>query len=136
MYLLGASNGFLSEVIHTITGYEVEVCGENEELFPCPCCGIKTLTGRYNPREGTGYDFCPYCKWEDDRTTDIHSYRSINKGSILDYRNKISADPKKYETDIPEAELSKYNPDRMREGDRVCGFGGLCFCVICWFRLP
>lgn len=56
--------------------------------------------------------------------------------SKLDYRNKISADPKKYETDIPEAELSKYNPDRMREGDRVCGFGGLCFCVICWFRLP
>lgn len=94
--LLGTSNGFLSEVVHTITGYEVEVCGEVEDLFPCPCCGFKTLTERFNPKEGTGYDICPYCNWEDDGTTDINSYRSINKGSILDYRNKISANFNKY----------------------------------------
>ncbi len=31
--LSGVSNGFLSEVIRTITGYEVEVYGEVEELF-------------------------------------------------------------------------------------------------------
>lgn len=94
--LSGTSNGFLSEVIHTITGYEVEVCGEVEDLFPCPCCGFKTLTERFNPKEGTGYDICPYCNWEDDGTTDINSYRSINKGSILDYRNRISANFNKY----------------------------------------
>ena len=94
--LLGTSNGVLSEVIHTITGYEVEVYGEVEELFPCPCCGFKTLTERFNPEEGTGYDICPYCNWEDDGTTDIESYRSINKGSILDYRNKINANFNKY----------------------------------------
>lgn len=41
--LLGVSNGFLSEVIHTITGYNVEVCGGVEELFTCPCCGYKTF---------------------------------------------------------------------------------------------
>lgn len=94
--LSGTGNGFLSEVIYTITGYEVEVCGEVEDLFPCPCCGFKTLTECFNPKEGTGYDICPYCNWEDDGTTDINSYRSINKGSILDYRNRISANFNKY----------------------------------------
>lgn len=57
---------------------------------------FKTLTERFNPEEGTGYDICPYCNWEDDGTTDIESYRSINKGSILDYRNKINANFNKY----------------------------------------
>lgn len=94
--LSGTGNGFLSEVIHTITGYEVEVCGEVEDLFPCPCCAFKTLTERFNPKEGTGYDICPYCNWEDDGTTDINSYRSINEGSILDYRNRISSNFNKY----------------------------------------
>lgn len=94
--LLGTSNGFLSEIIYTITGYEVEVHGEIEDLFPCPCCGFKTLTECYDPKEGTGYDICPYCNWEDDGTTDINSYRSINRGSILDYRNKINANPNRY----------------------------------------
>lgn len=87
--LLGVSNGFLSEVVHAITGYEVEVYGEVEDLFLCPCCGLKTLTERFDLKEGTGYDICPYCNWEDDGTTDIEAYRAINKGSILDYRNKI-----------------------------------------------
>lgn len=94
--LSGTSNGFLSEVIHTIIGYEVEVCGEAEDLFPCPCCGFKTLTERFDLKEGTGYDICPYCNWEDDGTTDIKSYRSINKGNILDYRNRISANTNRY----------------------------------------
>lgn len=94
--LAGTSNGFLSEVIHAITGCEVEVHGEVEERFPCPCCGFKTLTERFNPKEGTGYDICPYCNWEDDGTVNIESYRSINRGSILDYRNKIDANPNRY----------------------------------------
>lgn len=94
--LSGISNGFLSEVIQTITGYEVEVSGEVEDLFTCPCCGFKTLTERFDPKEGTGYDICPYCKWEDDGTTDVRSYRSINKGSILDYRIRISENSNRY----------------------------------------
>lgn len=94
--LLGVSNGFLSEVVHTITSYEVEVYGEVEELFPCPCCGYRTLTECYDSMEGTGYDICPYCNWEDDGTTDIHSRRSINGGSIQDYRDKIKANPNRY----------------------------------------
>ncbi len=86
--LIGVSNGFLSEMIQTITGYEVEICGEVEELFPCPCCGYRTLSECYDSVEGTGYDICPYCKWEDDGTIDVNIYRSINRGSISDYRKK------------------------------------------------
>ncbi len=94
--LSGVSNGFLSEVIQTITGYKVEVYGEVENLFPCPCCGFKTLTERFDLKEGTGYDICPYCGWEDDGTTDIEPYRSLNRGRILDYRNKINNNANKY----------------------------------------
>lgn len=96
MYCQGISNGFLSELVHAVTGYEVEVIGEVEELFPCPCCGFRTLTELYDLNEGTGYDICPYCKWEDDGTTEINVYRSINKGSIEDYRNNIQANSNKY----------------------------------------
>lgn len=86
MYSQGISNGFLSEIVHTITGYEIEVVGDVEDLFPCPCCGFKTLTEVYDVSKGTGYDICPYCKWEDDGTTEINVYSSVNKGSIEEYR--------------------------------------------------
>ncbi|MGN7761448.1 CPCC family cysteine-rich protein [Paenibacillus sp. 22594] len=92
----GVSNGFLSEIVYAITGYDVEVIGEVEELFTCPCCGFKTLTELYDKIEGTGYDICPYCKWQDDGTTDINSYRSINKGSIADHLNKLRINSNKY----------------------------------------
>lgn len=32
------------------------------ELYPCPCCGYKTLT----QEEGGTYELCPICFWEDD----------------------------------------------------------------------
>ncbi len=90
-YCQGVSNGFLSEVVHAVTGYEIEVVGDVEELFLCPCCGFKTLTELYDVSEGTGYDICPYCKWEDDGTTEINVYSSVNKGSIEDYRSNTQS---------------------------------------------
>jgi Cysteine-rich CPCC len=34
----------------------------NPELYPCPCCGYRTL-----PQEAGGtYALCPICFWEDD----------------------------------------------------------------------
>ncbi|WP_343224491.1 CPCC family cysteine-rich protein [Paenibacillus sp. ACRRX] len=69
-----------------------------EELFSCPCCGFKTLTELYDRIEGTGYEICPYCNWQDDGTSDINSYRSINKGSIVDYRNELRINSNKYYT--------------------------------------
>lgn len=95
-YMQGVTNGFISEIIRAVTGYEIEVCGEVERLFPCPCCGLRTLTEIYDANEGTGYDICPYCNWEDDGTTEINVYRSINKGSIEDYRNNMQANSNKY----------------------------------------
>ena len=49
VYTQGVSNGFLSEILFAVTGYRLEVCGEVEELYPCPCCGLRTLTERYDP---------------------------------------------------------------------------------------
>lgn len=65
--------------------------GERDGLYPCPCCGLRTLTERFDPMEGTGYDICPYCKWEDDGTTekDADAYKSINRGSMSDYRKRL-----------------------------------------------
>lgn len=59
--LSGISNGFLAELIHLFTGYEV-----------------------------------PYCKWEDDGTVDIEAYRSINRGSISDYRKRMQREFNRY----------------------------------------
>ena len=87
----GISNEYLSSLVETITGCKVEVTGEVEELYKCPCCGYNTLTEKFNIDEGTGYDICPFCGWEDDGTTDINEYRSINRGSMTDYRKKITA---------------------------------------------
>jgi len=92
----GVSNGFLSEIVHAVTGYDIEVIGEVDVLFSCPCCGYKTLTELHDTIKGTGYDICPYCRWEDDGTVDINSYRAINQGSIQDYRYKICTNPNKY----------------------------------------
>lgn len=88
--IYGFSNEYLSDFIETITGNRVKVVGTVESLYRCPCCGYKTLTEEFNAFEGTGYDICPLCGWEDDGTTDIYSFRSINKGSIADYRKKLS----------------------------------------------
>lgn len=94
--ITGISNGFIAEVLHTILGYNVEVYGDVEKLFKCPCCGLRTLSEQYNVEEGTGYDICPYCNWEDDGTTDINVYTSINRGSIKDYRNKLKMDTNRF----------------------------------------
>ncbi len=88
--IYGISNEFLADFIEMITGYEVQVIGDVEELYECPCCGYKTLSEKYDVNEGTGYDICPICGWEDDGTTEIDEYRSINRGSIADYRKKIA----------------------------------------------
>ena len=96
MDIIGVNDGFLTEYICTITGLNVEVYGEVEDLMPCPCCGFKTLTERFDPKNGTRYDICPYRNWEDDGTTDINEYRSINRGRMVDYRNRISENTNRY----------------------------------------
>ena len=38
----GISNGFLSEILCMITGQNIEIYGDVERVFPCPCCGLRT----------------------------------------------------------------------------------------------
>lgn len=87
--LIGCSNGFLSEFYLTLTGERVEVIGETQRLFSCPCCGFQTLLEVYDTQEGTGYDICRYCQWEDDGTFEVSRHSSINRGRISDYRQYI-----------------------------------------------
>lgn len=87
--LIGCSNGFLSEFYLTLTGERVEVIGETQKLFSCPCCGFQTLSEVYDTQEGTGYDICRYCQWEDDGTVEVSKHSSVNRESISDYRQRI-----------------------------------------------
>jgi len=90
---VGVSNGYLSELYEGIIGEKFEIVGDVFELFPCPCCEFRTLSEKYNLEEGSGYDICDYCNWEDDGTTNIDFSSSVNKGSITEYRDRIKKYP-------------------------------------------
>lgn len=85
----GVTNGYLSQICETISGRRLEVVGEAEARFPCPCCGRRTLTELYDPMQGTGYDICDYCGWEDDGTSSDTAVSTVNRGSMQDYRERI-----------------------------------------------
>lgn len=87
--LIGCSNGFLTEFYLTLTGEKVEVIGENQKLFSCPCCGFQTLSEIYDVQKGTGYDICRYCQWEDDGTVEVRKRSSVNRGSMSEYKQHI-----------------------------------------------
>lgn len=95
----GVSNGFIAEIIQIVSGHSVEVAGNAEDLYRCPCCGYKTLTEKYDPVEGTGYDICPYCRWEDDGTLKSNSYSSVNRGTMADYQRTMKLNQNKYYID-------------------------------------
>ena len=77
------------------------------EIKYCPKCkDNKNFQNEYhtdwNPVQGyfiafsLSDDICPYCNWEDDGTLDANAYRSINRGSIADYRQKIQENFNQY----------------------------------------
>ena len=86
---LGVSNEFLGEIYQALTGVPVIVVGIVEDLHSCPCCGYKTLSERFDPEEGTGFEICRNCNWEDNGTTDPGSFQSLNHGSIGEYRARL-----------------------------------------------
>ncbi|RKG53692.1 hypothetical protein D7X30_29960 [Corallococcus sp. AB011P] len=61
----------------------------NGFLLPCPCCGRRTLTERYDAVVGTGYDICDHCRWEDDGTVSDTAHSSVNRGAMSQYREQI-----------------------------------------------
>ncbi|MBL0694489.1 CPCC family cysteine-rich protein [Comamonas sp. JC664] len=66
--------------------------GDAEHRYPCPCCGRRTLTELYNAEEGTGYDICNHCRWEDDGTTKADAGSSVNRGTMAQYRARLLKD--------------------------------------------
>jgi hypothetical protein len=88
----GVSNGFLACVCEAITGKRLEVVGEPEARFACPCCGRRTLTELYDASKGTGYDICAHCNWEDDGTVRDDVASSVNHGSMAEYRVRLDAE--------------------------------------------
>lgn len=92
----GVSNGFLSQVCEAISGLKLEVIGDPEFRFPCPCCDKRTLGERFDSAIGTGYDVCDYCGWEDDGTLNDQDYSSANHGSMADYRARMRTESNYY----------------------------------------
>jgi hypothetical protein len=85
----GTNNGYLSDLYEAITGCQIEVIGDVSKRFSCSCCHLKTLSEKHHLEDGTEYDICDYCFWEDDGTTEVNLRSSVNRGSILEYRKKI-----------------------------------------------
>lgn len=92
----GVSNGFLSQVCEAISGLKLEVTGEPDARFPCPCCHKRTLGELFDPALGTGYDVCDHCGWEDDGTSNDQDYSSANHGTIAEYRARMSRESSYY----------------------------------------
>ena len=95
----GVSNGFLSQVCQAVLGRKVEVVGEPRLRLPCPCCGRRTLTESFDPDEGTGYDICDHCGWEDDGTADDQADSGVNRGTMAQYRARVREDSNYYCSD-------------------------------------
>jgi hypothetical protein len=90
------SNGFLSQVCEAISGETMEVIGEPEDRFRCPCCQRKTLGERYDAAIGAGYEVCGYCGWEDDGTRDEREHSGVNRGSMVEYRERLGKESNYY----------------------------------------
>lgn len=88
----GAPNKYIANYIGDTFGCDVVVTGTPEVLYPCPCCGARSLDELYSKKHATGYDICEHCGWEDDGTTDPHIRSSLNKGTMSEYRSTLSLD--------------------------------------------
>lgn len=84
----GVSNGYLSDLYKLLIGENIEVIGNVDDMYPCNCCGYKTLSEKYGI-DG-GYDICDYCGWEDDGTVNPYEYSSVNQCSIDDKRTYMT----------------------------------------------
>ena len=91
MGYLGVTNTYLSKVLLEKLSVAIEIKGSIEHLFPCPCCGYKTIEERGQ------YYICKVCKWEDDGSDSADSYSSVNRMTLKDGRRKF--EESKYQSD-------------------------------------
>lgn len=66
------TNQYLALYLTAELKKEVRVKGRQPRLYPCPCCGYKTLSSRAH------YDICAVCFWEDDGENDPSKLSSVN----------------------------------------------------------
>ena len=93
----GVNNGFLSAVCEAIYGLRVEVIGTQTALLPCPCCHRRTMHELFNTEQGTGYEICEHCGWEDDGTSDEQESSSVNGGPMTEYRERVAKERNYYD---------------------------------------
>ncbi len=78
----GVSNIYLRDEIRKIFyDFTIQVDGDIEEMYPCPCCSFLTLSGRGD------YEICPVCFWEDDGSDDIDHYSPCNHMFLKDEKS-------------------------------------------------
>lgn len=58
-------------------------------MYPCPCCGYKTLPGRGD------YDLCPVCRWEDEGG-EPWEYSGPNGQTLVEAQQEYLAERRPY----------------------------------------
>lgn len=58
-------------------------------MYPCPCCGYKTLPGRGD------YDLCPVCWWEDD-DLEPWEYSGPNTRTLVEAQQEYLSESRPY----------------------------------------
>lgn len=104
----GVVNGYLSTQVSALIHSDVQVIGENDPMFACPCCGYKTL-----PEVGEFY-ICPVCYWEDTGVINPGTYSSANQSTLGEARRIFD------EIGISERRLlASSKPDERNKYERV-----------------
>ncbi len=98
------SNKYLEEFLSENLNTSIKIDGLEPTLFPCPCCGYKSLTNRGE------YDICMVCYWEDDGTTRDEDDSAANKMTLASAKENF----KKY--GAVSSSLVRYlDVDRMKQ---------------------
>lgn len=74
------TNDYLQSYLSERADIAISVLGVGINLYPCPCCGFKTL------KEKGEYFICAVCFWEDDGTVDMNTLSVVNRMTLAEAR--------------------------------------------------
>lgn len=80
---IGVTNSYLTRELSQLVGHSIEVAGEREPMFACPCCEYLTL------RERGEYQICPVCRWEDTGVDEHSAYSGPNHMTLGEGRENF-----------------------------------------------
>jgi ribosomal protein L37AE/L43A len=81
---IGVRNEYLSKKVSELQRQVINVEGNQEKLFICPCCGYLTL------EERNQYYICKVCFWEDDGNDDPLRYSNPNHITLREAQENFS----------------------------------------------